>query len=84
MSAPGRADADRAISYALQQKARGDAAADPAVQRDCFKQAAQALGNAARIMDALASAIAPPEPAPTPVLSFGAPGHPKVFAPGPR
>jgi hypothetical protein len=35
-------------------------------------------------MDGLAGAIAPAEPTQGPVINYGAPGHPAVFAPGPR
>ena len=85
MIAPTLADADKAIAYAQQQKARGASAADPAVQSDCYRQAAVAFGNASRIMAALADAIAPAEPRPGPLMNFGAPGRPPAaFTPGPR
>jgi hypothetical protein len=51
---------------------------------DCYRQAAQAFGNVSRILDGLAGAITPAEPAQGPVINYGAPGHPAVFAPGPR
>jgi hypothetical protein len=86
MNTPGIEDAEKAISYGQQQKARGDSSPDPAVQGDCWRQAAQAFGNASRILAALAAAKAPPAP-PGPgavAMNFGAPGHTPAFAPGPR
>jgi hypothetical protein len=81
MNAPSRQDLDQAMRYAQENIRLGDAAGDQAERHGRY---VQALGNAARIMDALAGAIAPAKPAQGLVINFGAPGHPAVFAPGPR
>ncbi len=84
MTAPGLGDAERELARARRELDLAAAAAGDAERHGRYVQAAQALGSAARIMDALAGAIAPAQPAPGPVINYGAPGHPKVFAPGPR
>jgi hypothetical protein len=84
MNAPTLADAEQAIRRAQENLRLAAAAPGDAERSDRCKQAAQALGNAARIMDGLAGAIAPAEPTQGPVINYGAPGHPAVFAPGPR
>jgi hypothetical protein len=84
VTAPGLEDAERELARARRELDLAAAAADDAERHGRYVQAVQALGSAARIMTGLAAAIAPAAPAPAPVLSFGAPGHSRVFAPGPR
>ena len=84
MTAPTREHLNRRLGYANENLRLADAATDDAERHGRLKQAALAFSEARRITDVLAGAIAPAEPAQGPVLSYGAPGHPAVFAPGPR
>jgi len=62
MSTPTRKDLDHALAYAHENLRLGDEAQDPAEKHSRYVQAGQALGNASRIIGAMAAAIAPSEP----------------------
>jgi hypothetical protein len=81
---PPLADAERAISYAQENLSLAAQAGGEAERSSGYKQAAQALSSAGRIMDGLAAAIAPPEPHRWGV-DLGLPGRsrPALFGPGP-
>lgn len=83
MTAPTRADAERAISRALAHLADVDQAEDQAVKPDRYRQASQLLGHASRIL----AGLAPENPGPwgLPLAYGGAPPARSVLAgPAPR
>jgi hypothetical protein len=83
MSAPGREDAERAISRALAHLADADQAEDPDVTRDRYRQASGLLGHASRILAGLAPE--PPGAWGLPLAYGGAPPARSVLAgPAPR
>jgi hypothetical protein len=84
MNRPTIEDAEKAIRDARPHLDRAAGTDDDAVKADRWKQASMRLAYAARVLEGLAAAAAPPEPAPGPSVNFGAPGRPAVFAPGPR
>jgi hypothetical protein len=72
VNTPGLQDAERELARARRELDMAAAAAGDAERHGRLVQASQALGNAARIVSGLAGAIAPAEPAPGPVINFGA------------
>jgi hypothetical protein len=83
MTVLGREDAERVISRALAHLADADQAAQAAVKRDRYRQAAQLLGSASRILGGLA----PEDPGPWGMpLAYGAapPARSALGVPGPR
>jgi hypothetical protein len=60
VTAPTRADAERAISRALACLADADQSEDQAVKADRYRQAAQQLGHASRILAGLVPDSPPP------------------------
>lgn len=78
--APGLADARKAMTDASAHLDIAAQADDPAVQRDRFRQAAQLLGTATRLLGALAT---PPPSGGVPLGFVGAraPSRAPVFGP---
>jgi hypothetical protein len=76
VNAPTWADAEQLLRRARENLDLADAAADDQVRRDRLQQAAQALGQAGRIVSGLAAEIAPP-------LDPGAWGLPLVYGGAP-
>lgn len=87
MTRPALDDAERELARARSNLDLAAGAADAPERHGRYVQAAQALGNAARIMTGLAAAIAPPEPGRWGAgVNYAAaqPARSVLFAPGPR
>jgi hypothetical protein len=85
MTAPGREDLDKALSYALENLRLGDEATDPAVRHDRHVQATQAFGNVSRIMAGITAAEAPPQRSPWGMdLNYGGAAPARGVLAGPR
>jgi hypothetical protein len=84
MTAAGLEDAEKACHDARAQLGRA-AVADDAVKADAWRQAAQRLGHASRVLEGLAAAVTPPDPRKWGVdLSLPGTSRGALLTPGPR